>query len=100
MNHYLQHKFRYQEEPIDIYDEEFEFLMLNLRKVDGFTLDEFSSRFKKDFITSYQKEIEDCSPSLVIKDGRVFIKEEDLYVMDQILLKLLILPEDLRMRQK
>ena len=100
MNHYLQHKFRYQEEPIDIYDEEFEFLMLNLRKADGFTLEDFSSRFKKDFITSYQKEIEDCSPSLVIKDGRVFIKEEDLYVMDQILLKLLILPEDLRMRQK
>ena len=100
MNHYLQHKFRYQEEPIDIYDEEFEFLMLNLRKADGFTLDEFSSRFKKDFITSYQKEIEDCSPSLIIKDGRAFIKEEDLYVMDQILLKLLILPEDLRMRQK
>ena len=100
MNHYLQHKFRYQKEPIDIYDEEFEFLMLNLRKADGFTLEEFSSRFKKDFITSYQKEIEDCSPSLVIKDGRVFIKEEALYVMDQILLKLLILPEDLRMRQK
>ena len=93
MNHYLKHQFRYQEETITPEDEEFEFLMLNLRLTQGFLLEDFKRRFQKDFLFSYQQEIEKVKPYVQISNGRFAIKEKYLYTMDQILLELLKLPQ-------
>lgn len=79
-----------QEENID--EQEFDFLMLNLRLRDGFLLDEFQKRFKKDFLVSYKDNIESNKDSLVIKDGRCFVKGEKIYLLDSILVDLLHFP--------
>ena len=39
-------------------DDEFNYLMLNLRLIKGFSLNEFKNRYKKDFLKEYRKEIE------------------------------------------
>ena len=76
-------------EEISSKSEEFEFLMLNLRLVSGFSLDKFKERFHKDFLVSYQKEIKKVEEYVQVKDGYFAIKPEYLYTMDHILLELL-----------
>lgn len=94
MNHYLQKNFRYQQEILSKGDEEFEFLMLNLRLAQGFSLDEFQRRFQKDFLSSYQDSLKKVQDRVCIEEGRFFIREDYLYTMDNILLELLKLPEE------
>lgn len=69
-------------------DEEFEFLMLNLRLEKGFKLSEFKDRFNKDFLLSYRENIEKIKDYVYI-DSSFRIKEKYLYTMDGILLDLL-----------
>jgi oxygen-independent coproporphyrinogen-3 oxidase len=76
-------------EEISSKSEEFEFLMLNLRLVSGYSLDKFKERFHKDFLVSYQKEIKKVEEYVQVKDGYFAIKPEYLYTMDHILLELL-----------
>ena len=89
MTKYMKGKFDPVTERITPEGEEFEFLMLNLRLVSGFSLDTFSTRFHKDFLSSYQKEINRVKDYVEIKNGYFAIKKEYLYTMDQILLELL-----------
>ncbi len=89
MNHYLMGNRNPNMETIDERNEEFEFLMLNLRLVNGFSLSEFHSRFKKDFTVSYKKEIEKVVDYTEIQNGHFRIKKEFLYTMDSILLDIL-----------
>lgn len=86
---YLSRQNKRQEEKLTSEDEEFEYLMLNLRLVNGFTLDDFQKRFGKDFLFAYKKEIPTLEDALIVENGRVHFKPEKLYVMDYYLLKLL-----------
>ncbi len=86
---YMKGKRIQEEEYINSQESEFEFLMLNLRLSEGFEIDNFNTRFKKDFLTEYADEIELCKNDLIIENGRVKILENKLYIMDSILLKLL-----------
>lgn len=95
MNKYLSGNYRHEEEAISVYDHEFEYIMLHLRLVKGFSLDEFKSIFKKDFLLSYQDNIEKVKDYVQIKEGYFSISEDYLYTMDSILLSLLKLPEDI-----
>lgn len=79
----------FSEEKIGQDAEEFEFLMLNLRLVEGFSLERFYSRFNKKFEESYKNSIETVKDKVEIVDGFFRIKKEYLYVMDSILLELL-----------
>ena len=89
ITNYLKGKRILEEETLTEKEQEFEFLMLNLRLQEGFSIFEFNRRFHQDFLTSYQKEIEDCRDDIELKNGRIRIKEEKLYIMDSVLLKLL-----------
>lgn len=96
MNHYLAGKTHISEEKITIYDHEFEYLMLHLRLVSGFSIQEFDSLFGKDFLSYYRKGLEKVEDYVEIRDGFFHIRPQYLYTMDNILLSLLILPEDLK----
>lgn len=89
INHYLNKQYHRTIEHIDSSNEEFEFLMLNLRLVNGFDLDVFSSRFHHDFLLSYQEEIKRVKDYVEIKNNRFIIKKDYIYTMDQILLEIL-----------
>lgn len=89
ITNYLKGKRIMEEETLSEKEQEFEFLMLNLRLQEGFSIQTFNERFHKDILVSYKKELEDCRDDLIIKDNRVRIKEEKLYIMDLVLLKLL-----------
>ena len=89
MNHYLEGKLNRSVETIDKAGEEFEFLMLNLRLVKGFSLETFKKRFHKDFLMDYRKEIQDVIEYVDYSDGYFRIKKEYIYTMDSILLKIL-----------
>lgn len=96
MNKYLSGNYRHEEEAISIYDHEFEYIMLHLRLVKGFPLDEFKKLFNKDFLSSYQENLEEVKDYIQVKDGYFSIQEKYLYTMDTILLSLLKLPEDIQ----
>ncbi len=68
MTKYLKGDFAPSKETIDLKQEEFEFLMLNLRLVQGFSLDKFKSRFQKDFLISYLNEVFDLLNFFLIRD--------------------------------
>lgn len=69
-------------------DEEFDFIMLNLRLVEGFELKEYSRRFNKDFLKAYEIELSDQKDYFII-DTRVRVKPEYIYILDSILVDLL-----------
>jgi len=86
---YLAEKNHRSEEKISTKEEEFEYLMLNLRLEEGFLLKDFRRRFKKDFLTAYREKVEKVKDEVVVDDGHFALKPEYLYVMDSILLELL-----------
>ena len=89
MNHYLAGDYHRNIDIIDEKGEEFEFLMLNLRLASGFSIQHFNSRFHKDFLVFYKKEIKKVKDYIEIVDGYFRIRKEYLYTMDAILLDLL-----------
>lgn len=78
-----------EKEAVGVNDREFEYLMLNLRLVDGFLLSDFKKKFKKDFLSYYAKEISNLTDFLDIDYSRVRVKHDKIYVLDEILLELL-----------
>lgn len=68
---------------------EFNYLMLNLRLEEGFSLQEFQDIFKKDFLEEYKSEIEKIRYYIQIKNNRISIKREYLYILDELLVSLL-----------
>lgn len=66
-----------------------DYLMLNLRLTDGFSLSDFFSRFGLDFLQLYQKEIEKVREYLIIDKDRVSVRPELLFVLDSVLVELL-----------
>lgn len=73
----------------DMADQEFNYLMLNLRLESGFSLKEFFSRYHHSFLTAYANEIKRLSKSLVIGQGRVCVAKDKFFVLDAILVDLL-----------
>ncbi len=76
-------------EKVSLEERKTEYLMLNLRLADGFSLREYQGLFHEDFIVSHKKAIDKLQGSLCLEDGRVFIRKDLLYVMDTILLELI-----------
>lgn len=90
---YIQCKNNYTSDKISKNMEEFEFLMLNLRLVKGFSLSEFEARFHHPFLSGYFDRIGSVKDKVEISDGCFRIKKEYLYIMDSILLDLLPDPD-------
>lgn len=86
---YLKKEFNPNVEKINSKDEEFEFLMLGLRKIKGVNIQEFKSRFNKDLLLTYKNKIEKLKDYLNINLEYISIKEEYIFTMNNILLELL-----------
>lgn len=67
---------------------EFNYLMLNLRLVKGFKVEEFNTLFNKDFFKEYPS-YNKISSSFNYRDGYLSIKKEKLYILDELLVELL-----------
>jgi oxygen-independent coproporphyrinogen-3 oxidase len=70
-------------------DREFNYLMLNLRLEEGFSLKDFSLQFHKDFLKDYAPEIEKNRDFLNITSERVALRKDKLFILDSILTDLL-----------
>ncbi len=68
---------------------EFNYLMLNLRLVEGFDLAEYNKLFKKDFFQEYEKEYSKIKEFFQVKNNRLSVKREHLYILDELLVSLL-----------
>lgn len=91
---YINHDFVYEKNYEDMIDQEFDFLMLNLRLVSGFGLNEFYQRFNHSFLLDYKNEIEKVRNYLNIDEDTCKVKEEYLYILDSILVDLLHFKEN------
>jgi len=89
MTSYMKREFNSSVEELDLLDQEFEFIMLGLRKLEGINLKEFKSRFNKDFIDAYKNKIEKLKSYLNINLEYVAVKEEYIYTLNLILVELL-----------
>ena len=91
LNNYLSGKREVQVEPLTILDEEFYYLMLGLRLTEGIDMNEYKSLYSKDLLVHYQDKIQVLLDKklIEIKDNFLKISEENLYIMDYILKKLL-----------
>jgi oxygen-independent coproporphyrinogen-3 oxidase len=69
-------------------DEKLEYLMLNLRLAEGFSLKEYQERFQEDFLKKYFSVKNEIGNALVTSGGRIRLRKDKFYVMDGILLKL------------
>ncbi len=67
---------------------EFNYLMLNLRLVKGFKVEEFNNLFNIDFFKEYPS-YNKISSSFNYRDGYLSIKKEKLYILDELLVELL-----------
>lgn len=74
-------------------EQEFDYLMLNLRLREGFSLSDFQRKFDKDFLVDYKDNIQRCKDSLVVEEGRCFLLPDKLYLLDSILVDLLHFPK-------
>ena len=70
MKKYLEKKLDKKTEFISEKDEEFEFIMLNLRLKEGFSLSEYFDRFNIDFLQKYRNKIAKEKEYLIIKNAR------------------------------
>ena len=86
---YIENNFVYKEEILGIKEKKENKLMIGLRKIKGINLENFYDK--------YQVNIQDVFPvkpllknkDLIYKDGNIFINPDRLYIMNEILLKLI-----------
>lgn len=86
---YLKGDYRREVEVLDPESHKLEYLMLHLRLAEGFSLAEYQELFKEDFRVSHEQGLSKIAEMVEIVDGRFRIKDDFLYVMDQVLLALI-----------
>jgi oxygen-independent coproporphyrinogen-3 oxidase len=92
LNDYLNHKFTLNHEAVSLKDQEFEYIMLNLRTNSGIDILEYNNKFKRDFLKFYQSEIESLTKNnlIEIKNDHVVVTEDGIYILDSIITKFVI----------
>lgn len=88
MKKYLDKQWSYSTETISKNDEEFEFIMLNLRLKEGLSLIEYQKRFKVDFLKKYQHNLIKEKDYITIKNDHIAVKTQYFYILDTIFLNL------------
>ena len=89
MADYLAGRFIYREEREDLREQEFDYLMCNLRLVRGFSLPDYAQRFHRDFRQAYADKIKILGDMLEFSADRVRVRPADLYILDSVLVDLL-----------
>lgn len=82
---------KYDCETIDVDTQAYEYAMLRLRLSEGFSLDDYKSRFSIDFCEGREEKIEKLVSLgyLARKDGRISLTDSGMYVSNTILTELL-----------
>lgn len=90
LNHYLEGKYRLEEEIVSQKDDLEYFFLTNLRLEEGFSLKTFSSRFGFSFLERYAKEFHELEKSglLVSEEGRIKPTDQGILLLDRILITL------------
>lgn len=89
MEEYLSGKFVHSAHRESLREQEFDYLMCNLRLDRGFSLEDFESRFGHSFLESYADRIRILGDRLIVEDGRVRVRPDQIYVLDSVLVDLL-----------
>ncbi len=86
---YLKEDYRVNESLLSLDDKMYDEVMLGLRKMNGINLSEFESKYNIKFMDRY--DIDDLlkSKELIIKNGYLYINPKYIYVMNEILVKIL-----------
>ena len=89
MAQYLAGNYIFEEQRESLREQEFDYLMCNLRLVKGFSLEDYTARFQRDFRQAYADKIKILGDMLEFGHGRVRVCPRDLYILDSILVDLL-----------
>lgn len=76
-----------EEEYIDKYNYEYEYIMLNLRTKYGINFNDYKNRFNKNFLEVYKKEINELSIYLAVEDEKIYVSNNNYMILNTIILK-------------
>ena len=88
-NKYIEEKFVSKEEIVGFKEKQDYELMLGLRKIKGINLEEFYDKYGVNMQEVYPIKPLVKNKDLIYKDGNIFIHPNKLYIMNEILLKLI-----------
>ncbi len=84
---YLMGKREYEKNLINKYDNEYEFIMLNLRTKYGIELSRYKEKFNKDFMLTYKEAIDSLKDLIIIENDSLHVKDNNYMILDTIILK-------------
>ncbi len=84
-NKYLNGQYRLNELLVSTQEEMENEIILGLRKLDGISISEFHERFKKDIFKVFKIDDAVNKKYLVVKDDKIYIPEDKIYVMNEII---------------
>ena len=85
---------KFEEETVDDFNHEYEFIMLNLRTKYGIDLDRYKEIFNKDFLKTYKNEIEKLSDFIIINNNKVTVKDNNYMILNTLILEFIKKLED------
>ncbi len=84
-NKYLKGEFRFNELLVSNREEVENELILGLRKLNGVNIEEFKKKFNKDIFKEFKLDEAIKKGYLINKDGQIYIKEDKIYIMNEII---------------
>ena len=90
LSSYIKGLRKMEEEKIDLHTLKEYFFLTNLRKDDGFNLDDYAKIFNEDFYLTYKDIIDELTEEKLVElsQNRFYCTDEGLIILDKILLKL------------
>lgn len=77
----------FEEDNVDSFNHEYEFIMLNLRTKYGINFDRYRKIFNKDFKEFYQEEIKSLYDLIIIDEDKLVVKDNNYMILNTIILK-------------
>ena len=85
---------KFEEEKVDDFNHEYEFIMLNLRTKYGIDLDRYKEIFNKDFLKTYKNEIVKLSDFIIIYNNKITVKDNNYMILNTLILEFIKKLED------
>ena len=85
---------KFEEEKVDDFNHEYEFIMLNLRTKYGIDLDRYKEIFIKDFLKTYKNEIVKLSDFIIIYNNKITVKDNNYMILNTLILEFIKKLED------
>ena len=85
---------KFEEEKVDDFNHEYEFIMLNLRTKYGIDLNRYKEIFNKDFLKTYKNEIEKLSDFIIIYNNKITVKDNNYMILNTLILEFIKKLED------